>query len=425
MISVDGLAHYYLDDPKAEMPNIRKLVAEGARAEKMKAVLPTVTWPNHTSLVTGVSPAKHGVLGNSYFDRTEGKVVPLLWDPLFDKEQIVKVPTIYDAAKAAGLKTASITWPGSRGAKTLDWAIPCVNTEPLYYAYGTPSLWPELKAAGIPFEKEIEWFKDGRARDRLNVHILNHIIRTHRPQFALLHLLEVDHVEHAKGPQTPDAYDVVKFADEQVGEVWAELQRSFPGKATLIIVSDHGFHPYWQTIQPNVLLKKEGLLTVEGKKITGGTVRVDPQGGSCFVYVLDQPNRETLLTKLTDLFRQVEGVELIIPPADFAKYGVADPKINPQAADLILSAKEGYTFSASLSGDLVVTPKSEEVRGTHGFDPNDPRLHATFVAVGAGIKPGSKLGTIRNLDVAPTAAALLGVKLPEAEGRVLEEIVVP
>src|SRR5262245_39122074 len=69
MISVDGLAGFYLDDPKAEMPNIRALAAEGARAGGMKAVAPSVTWPNHTTLVTGVTPAVHGVVGNNYFDR--------------------------------------------------------------------------------------------------------------------------------------------------------------------------------------------------------------------------------------------------------------------------------------------------------------------------------------------------------------------
>ena len=108
LISVDGMAQYYLDDPKAEIPTIRRLAAEGGRAEMMKASMPTVTWPNHTTLVTGVNPGRHGVIGNSYFDRDKGIVVPLLPDPLFNKEEIVKSPTIYDVAKEAGLNTAGL-----------------------------------------------------------------------------------------------------------------------------------------------------------------------------------------------------------------------------------------------------------------------------------------------------------------------------
>src|SRR5271157_5147851 len=86
MISVDGLAAYYLDDPKAEMPTLRALAAAGARASMMKASTPTVTWPNHTTLVTGVTPARHGVVGNNYFDRATGQKVVLIADPVFDKD---------------------------------------------------------------------------------------------------------------------------------------------------------------------------------------------------------------------------------------------------------------------------------------------------------------------------------------------------
>src|ERR1041385_2182800 len=89
MISVDGLAADYRDDPKAEMPTIRALAKEGARARSMRAVTPTVTWPNHTTLVTGVMPARHGVVGNNYFDRASGKKGTLISDPIYDKEEIV------------------------------------------------------------------------------------------------------------------------------------------------------------------------------------------------------------------------------------------------------------------------------------------------------------------------------------------------
>lgn len=426
LISVDGLAHYYFDDPKAEMPTIRQLAAEGARAEKMKCSMPTVTWPNHTTLVTGVHPAKHGVIGNNYFDRTKGESVPLIPDPLFDKEEIVKSPTIYDVAKAGGLKTAGIIWPASRGAKTLDWTVPDVFSDKLFQGYATPGLIEAFIAAGIPADKQEEWCKTGKGedRDRMYVQMLNYVIRTHRPNVALLHLVEVDHVEHAKGPQTPEAYAAVKFADDRVREVWEELKKSFPGKATLIVAADHGFFPYQQQIQPNVILRNAGLITAEGTKITGGTVRTVGQGGASFIYVLDQPDREAVIARLAKEFRQVEGVDLVIERNEFPKYGLADPRKNPHMADLVLSANSGYSFTDSLAGNLVVTPKSDVVKGTHGYDPNQPGLHASFVAWGAGVKPGAKLGTMENIDVAPTMAELLGVRMDSADGRVLREVLV-
>lgn len=427
LVSVDGLAHFYFDDPKAEMPNIRKLAQQGVRAEKMKAVLPTVTWPNHTTLVTGVTPGKHGVVGNTYLDRKTNEVVPLIWDPLFDKEQIIKVPTIYDVAKAAGLKTAAVTWPASRGATTLDWTVPCMNQSEPFVKYSTPSLLAEFKTAGIPYDDAADGFKPGKGeeRDRLYARMLTHIMHTHRPNLMLHHILEVDHIEHQYGPQTPEAYAAVKFADGLVGEIWAELQKAFPDKATIVIVSDHGFFSYRQAVRPNVVLRKAGLLTAFGNKVTKAQVRVVNQGGSAFLYVTDDENREALIQKTDDLFKDQEGVSLVLTPKDFPAYGLADQSTFPQCPDLILSAKKGYTFDTVAIGDEVVTAASEQVKGTHGYDPNEPDLHASFIACGVGIIGGKSLGTISNTSVAPTLAALLGLEMKNVDGKVLQEILQP
>ena len=424
LISLDGMAHYYMDDPKAEMPTIRRLAAEGARAQKMKASMPTVTWPNHTTLVTGVNPAKHGVIGNSYFDRSKDAIVSLLPDPLFNKEEIVKSPTIYDVAKAAGLKTAGISWPATRGAVTLDWAVPDVGTQALYEQFVTPQLLTEFSDAGIPWESQEQWCKTGRGRnrDRMYVQMLNHVIRHHRPNVAMLHLVELDHVEHAKGPQSPEAYAAVKFLDDRVAEVLEELQKSFPGTATLIVSADHGFFPYQQQILPNVLLRQEKLETTVASRITGGQVRAVSQGGSSFIYVLDQANREALIARVAALFKGVEGVGRVITPKEFPAYGLADPGQNPQMADVVLSARKGYTFADTAAGEDVVTAKTEDVKGSHGYDPNEAGMHASFVAWGAGIVPGTKLGTISNMDVTPTMATLLGLHMKDSDGKVLDKM---
>src|SRR4051812_47748546 len=85
MISIDGLANFYINDPSADIPTLRQLASEGAKAASMRASDPTVTWPNHTTLVTGVSPGVHGVVGNNYYDRVKGEKVTLIWDPTLNK----------------------------------------------------------------------------------------------------------------------------------------------------------------------------------------------------------------------------------------------------------------------------------------------------------------------------------------------------
>ena len=125
------------------------------------------------------------------------------------------------------------------------------------------------------------------------------------------------------------------------------------------------------------------------------------------LYVLDRDHRDELVKKCATLFETAERIEKVIRPEQFADYGFPLPAQDPHAPDLVLSAKEGYMFSDSLTGDLAITPKDEE-KGAHGYDPLVPALHATFIAWGDGIQPGGKLGTIRNIDVAPTGTNCWG-----------------
>jgi predicted AlkP superfamily pyrophosphatase or phosphodiesterase len=425
MISVDGLAGYYIDDPKAEMPTIRQLAKEGARADSMRAIAPTVTWPNHTTLVTGDYSNRHGVVGNNYYDRETGKQVTLIGDPVFDKDKIVKVPTIYDLAKQAGLRTASIRWPASRNAKTLDWTMPDVLNLETMRQYTTPSVLEESRADGHPLDTDDpkDPGKIGQLgpQDDADTRAFIRILHEHRPQLALLHLIIVDHTEHAHGPRSPEAYAAVKEADQRVHDVLDELNRDFPGKATLLVVADHGFSPIERAILPNVILRNAGMLNVKGLRIVGGSVHVVVQGGAAMIYILDSANRDAIIDKVTKAFQDVEGVEKVLGPDGMKQYHIADPKTDPHAPDMMLFADEGCTFGDTAGGALSFIEKPER-KGTHGHDPLLPDLHATFVAWGQGIQSGTHLGEIKNIDVAPTIAALLHIDMPNTDGHPLTKI---
>lgn len=413
MISLDGLAGFYLDDPKADMPTLRAMAQQGARAKSMKASTPSVTWPNHTTLVTGDNPARHGVVGNNYLDRKTRKSVTLIGDPIYDKDQIVKVPTIYDVAHDAGMTTAAIRWPASRGADTLDWVISSCHDEDVAKKYNTPSLLKECKAAGIWNGK----FPD----DKTCTAVFKFILRKHHPRLALLHLGNTDHVQHLNGPRTKEAYAAIKEVDAQVKQIWDEAKRDYPEGVTIFIVSDHGFSPISHAIFPNVILRNAGLVRVKDGKIVGGDVRIVPQGGSAFLYILDQDRRDEIAERIQSAFAGAKGLEKIVPTDQLNDYGVATPEQDPHAPDMVLFANEGYVFGDTAAGALPFIEKPER-SGTHGHDPNLPDLHATFIACGAGIKPGTRIGIINNTDVAPTMAKLLGLELPNPDGKVLSEI---
>lgn len=427
LISVDGLAGYYIDDPKAEMPTIRRLAKEGARAESMRVSTPTVTWTNHATLVTGVNPARHGVMGNNYYDRATGKQVTLIGDPVLDKDQILRVPTLYDVAREAGIATAAVRWPVTRNAKSLDWMVPDMASDEQMVEFTTPSLLKEAKDAGVwfadhSFGKEDEGEIRRDVRDQTCVTIFNKVLREHRPGLALLHLENVDHTEHLSGPRSPEAYAAIKLADEQVRQVWEEMKRDFPGKGTLLVVSDHGFSPVERQILPNVILREAGLVDVKGMRVVGGAVYAMVQGGALMVYVRDEADRPAVVARVKKAFEGVAGVSKVVGPDELKAYGVADVKDDPHAPDIVVFADEGYAFGSTAGGALTFVEKPER-KGSHGHDASLPDLHATFVAWGAGVKAGARAGEISNTDVAPTVAKLLGVAMPGVDGRPVAEII--
>ena len=119
LITIDGLGAYNLSDPHLPMPALHKLAAEGVVAEGMRVSNPSITWPNHTTLVTGVYAARHSVLFNGVLVRAgAGESVEI--DGARDKDSLVAVPTVYDLLHRAGYRTASVNWPCTRAAKTLD-----------------------------------------------------------------------------------------------------------------------------------------------------------------------------------------------------------------------------------------------------------------------------------------------------------------
>jgi hypothetical protein len=235
------------------------------------------------------------------------------------------------------------------------------------------------------------------------------------------HLITPDGVEHDHGPYTPPAFEAVAASDRRIRQIWEVLNRPpLAGKSTLFVVSDHGFAPYEKRVHPNVLLRRKGLLDVDSEgKVTARRAWCVAQGGCTFVYVLGENDHRERVDGLRAELAAMEGVQLIIDPAQYAQLDVALPEENPQAPNFILTSAPGYSFTDTIEGEMVTDAGG--LRGSHGHLPQPEYMHAMFVAAGAGIQPAAKLEIIRNIDVAPTAAKLMGVELPTATGRVLDE----
>jgi predicted AlkP superfamily pyrophosphatase or phosphodiesterase len=145
------------------------------------------------------------------------------------------------------------------------------------------------------------------------------------------------------------------------------------------------------------------------------------EGGMAFVYVADRQRKAELLPALKKLFAASEGIAKVCDGQEGPAFGMPTPEENQGMGDLFLFAKDGYAFKSETAGDAAVAP-TQGYLGTHGYRADDPDMDGIFIAYGNGIKHGVSLRRVANLDVAPTIARLLGLKIPRADGRVLTEI---
>lgn len=416
LISVDGFPAWVWRNPNVPVPNLRRLAAEGAQAEAMTVSNPSITWINHTTLVTGVNPRKHGVLFNGLLIRG-GPTTPLALEPWRDKAELVHVPTLYDVAHAAGLKTAQVDWVAILNSGT-------ITHEFLEIPKLGGVIEREMIDAGLATVSDIRDWTKGRDivwRDEMWTRAAAHIVEKHRPNLLLYHLLTTDAINHQYGAGTVASHAAFAYADAQVGRVLAALERAgLRERATIVVTTDHGFKKVQKIIRTNVALAEAGLIRVTGGKAESCDAYAMAQGGLCFVYVTDPARRAELLPKLKAQCSALEGVDRVVDGNDGPTLGMPTPAENQGMGDLVLFAKNGYAFREGVTGPLI--DESKNYLGTHGYPNTDPELDGIFIASGYGIQPGVKIPRVANLDVAPTLAALLEVKLPNVEGRVLEEI---
>jgi predicted AlkP superfamily pyrophosphatase or phosphodiesterase len=418
LISIDGFPAYLWHDSAIPLPNLRKLAASGVAAKAMSIVNPTITWPNHTTLVTGVTPQRHGVLYNAWVGR-DGPGHPIKRDQWVDRDRLVRVPTVYDAAHAAGLTTAESDWVAITRAPTINWSF-AELPDP------ENPLVKEMVAAGVATREEVAAAANGKRnivwRDEMWLRAGRFVFERHRPNLLLLHFLNTDSSHHRYGPGSLAGTSALALADRLVGEMLRAIDASgVRDRTTVMIVSDHGFKKVSKYVYPNVVLKKAGYLKAAGARVVSCDAYAGTQGGMAFVYITDPSRREEMLPRLMKLFQQTEGVDRVIDGNQGPSLDMPLPSENEAMGDIVLFAKPGFAMSGGAAGELSVAPTTD-YNGTHGFPSSDPELDAIFIAAGAGIKRGIEVDRVRNLDVAPTIAHLLDVPLPTADGRIMKEI---
>ncbi len=416
MISIDGLRPRDIlttDNPLVNAPNLRALAAGGAWADGVVNVLPTVTYPNHTTLITGVAPALHGITNNTTFDPLQKSHGAWYW-----YSAAIKVPTLWDAVHAKGGTVASVSWPVSVGAPGVDYNLPEIWRDftagdlKLIESVATPGLVAELeKSTGVPLAKSFSENPDG---DEARAKYAAALIAAHHPAFTTLHIVSLDHFQHKYGPGTMEAADTLARIDTMVGTLVAEARKAEPD-LVVAIVSDHGFTPVSEDSNLIVAFAKAGFIKLdESGKVVSWDAMPWGAGGSAAV-VLAHPEDKAMVKKVGDFLAKLiadprSGLARMIDARGIAAAG------GGKEPSFWLDFKLGMEMGSNTTGALITPSKNA---GMHGYFPFHPEMRATFIVNGPALAKKGSLGEIDMRDIAPTLAKIMDAKLPSATGKPL------
>jgi predicted AlkP superfamily pyrophosphatase or phosphodiesterase len=426
MISIDGMKPEYVTQADAHglrVPFLRSVMRDGTYADGVTGVWPTVTYPSHTTLVTGVSPAEHGIYANVQFDPMREYNGAWNW---YGSQ--VRVQTLWQAAHAAGMRTASVGWPVSVNAKGVDYLIPeywrgaspGATTGPtdreLMAALSRPDgMLDEMQRRLGPYMKGNETTVEG---DEIKTRYSIDILRSKRPGFMTIHLSSLDETEHETGPFSVEADKTLEAIDGMVARLAAAARAADPATVVLI-VSDHGFAQVTHHVNLAIPFLKAGLIETSGegddREITGWKAQLWGAGGMVAV-MLHDANDKQAAKQAGDLLRTLaadpkNGIDAVLDGDEMRRRGGF-----PDAAFVVVF-KLGYYAGDEETGDLV-TP-IDGPHGGHGFSPEYPEMRASFFLVGPGIARGRDVGVIDMRQIAPTVAGILGVRLSGAKGKVV------
>lgn len=398
-----------------ELPHFRSLLDRAAFCSRVKSVCPSLTYPAHATIVTGKTPAHHGIVNNL---RLQPERTKPDW---FWQRKFIRGTTLFDEAEKAGLKTAALLWPvaaSSRITYNLPeiWANrPWQNQLMMSFFHGTPSY-------------ELDLFRrygsmlDGIRQPMLDNFIQASFLRTfrgYRPDLTLVHLTDVDTTRHNCGVHSPEAKAALRRQDLRLGETLGMLKKIHRDKTTnIIVLGDHYQKDVSCILYPNFYIVQKNWAKRKGNALADWRVAAQNADGACYIYLRDAQDL-ALKQEVADWLRTWKntpgsGIRSVICGKQ-----ARDKGADPQCA-FMLEAEEGFYFGNGCScprEDTIGNPNLH--RGAHGYDPEEAGYETFFLAAGPDFQPGARVHEMYLMDEGPILARALGLELEDADGAVL------
>ena len=422
VLSADALVH---EDMAAlrEMPNFRKYLAGGSSIERVKSIYPTITYPCHTTMATGCWPDRHGIPGNLKSPyRYIQPPIPWIWE-----HEYVKVPDIFDAAKAAGFTTAAVFWPCTGNHPSIDWLIDEYWTQSKEQTLADAFREMGTQPCLIPIIERYEHLMKERKHpfcDDFMLACAADIIRMFTPDLIMIHPANIDGARHGNGLFGPHITKTLEDTDRWIGDLMRAAEDAGVAEDTnFVLTSDHGQMDIKRVIHINVLLADAGLIRPRENGEPEWDAWCQSGGMSACVYLKDPENRE-IHDKTYALLRHLceEGV-----------YGISRVYTAEEAREeehfagdfsFVLETDNYTSFGDSYTRPLVTGADNGDYRkgrATHGYLPSKGPF-PVFCASGPAFRRGVVIGDGRLIDEAPTIARAMGFDMPDADGEPVTDL---
>ena len=361
LISIDGFRWDFQD--LYDTPTLDRIAASGVRAERMIPVFPTLTFPNHYSIATGLYPASHGLIGNRFPSKDRQRFYALSDRQAVQDGSWYGGQPVWVAAEKAGMVTAAYFFVGTEAD---------VDGVPMTYW----NAFDDSVAGEARVDQVIDWLS--MPEDR-------------RPHLVTLYFEDVDSTTHRFGPGSPESISAIRRVDGYLDRLLTGID-DLPvvENLYLVVVSDHGHIPFVENEMPFIV---SSVIDTEG-------LRIVDHGASTYIY-LPEPDLERA-TQIRDRINDAwsHGTAMLADETPDAWRVSSDAGF----ADVILVADPGYAALARPVERFVL-------KSTHGWAPEAPDMHAYFLASGPRLPKGETIGAIHAVDVYPLMMAILGLPI--------------
>ncbi len=361
LVSFDGFRADYLD--RLTLPNFRRVMARGVRAQALRPVFPAITFPNHYSLVTGLYPGHHGIVENSFFDPVRNAAYSFRDQATVTDGTWYGGEPIWVTAESQGMVAACFFWPGSEAA--------IKGVRPTFWNKYDGTVTNANRVATV-----LDWLR---------------LPDTRRPHLITVYFSDIDSASHRGPVDGPDVGKAVMAMDAALGTLLDGIE-ALPNRdrVILLLTSDHGMAntSAAQTVQLSSLVDTSNIRPSFSGPVTGLHVSGGPESA--------QRVRDQLNAKLT---RGRAYLRQDLPE----RYHLRE---TPRAGDVIVVMDEGWTMATSIINRGLI----QNAWGEHGWAPEVASMRAIFLIAGAGIRKGVTIPEVENVDVYPLMTELLGLR---------------